>query len=249
MVTELNRIGLSGGRKMPVNSKESRSDALRDALEDQIVTGELPPGSRLEEIALAERFGVSRTPIRQALFQLAATGLVEHRPRRGAFVADIGLRRLSEMFEVIAELEALCAGLAARRATVRDVAEIRETHATCARAAEKASEPDASSGESDTYYYANEQFHQTIHEVAGNEFLLEQISNLQKRLKAYRRIQLRARDRVRNSLEEHSLIFRAIEAGSVDEAASAMRNHVAIQGDRFADLLSTMKRIAPRPDG
>lgn len=234
---------------MSANSKESRSDALRDALEDQIVTGELPPGSRLEEIALAERFGVSRTPIRQALFQLAATGLVEHRPRRGAFVADIGLRRLSEMFEVIAELEALCAGLAARRATAQDVAEIRQAHATCALAAEKACEADASPSESDAYYYSNERFHQSIRDVAGNEFLLEQIGNLQKRLKAYRRIQLRARDRVRNSLEEHALIFRAIEAGLVDEAAAAMRNHVAIQGDRFADLLSTLKRNAPRAKG
>jgi DNA-binding GntR family transcriptional regulator len=234
---------------MPINSNESRSDALRDALEDQIISGELPPGSRLEEIVLAERFGVSRTPIRQALFQLAATGLVEHRLRRGSFVADIGLRRLGEMFEVIAELEALCAGLAARRATARDVAEIREAHENCALAAEKACKPDAGSGESDAYYYCNEQFHQRVHKVAGNEFLLEQLSGLLRRLKAYRRIQLRARDRVRNSLAEHARIFRAIEAGAVDEAAAAMRSHVAIQGDRFADLMSTLQRNASHDGG
>lgn len=230
---------------MPSKSKENRTDALRDALEDQILTGQLAPGTRLEEIALAERFNVSRTPIRQALFQLAATGLVEHRPRRGAFVADIGLKRLSEMFEVIAELEALCAGLAARRATAEDIAAIRAAHATCAAAAERACAPDASPGASDAYYYSNERFHQCIRAVAGNEFLLEQVEGLQKRLKAYRRIQLRARDRVRMSLDEHASIVRAIEAGAVDQAAAAMRSHVAVQGDQFADLLSSLQRAAP----
>lgn len=234
---------------MSVKSKENRSDALRDALEDQIITGELTPGTRLEEIALAEKFGVSRTPIRQALFQLAATGLIEHRPRRGAFVAEIGLRRLSEMFEVVAELEALCAGLAARRATAQDIAEIREAHATCAKAAERACQADASPSESDSYYYSNEQFHQRIRDVAGNEFLLEQLGGLQKRLKAYRRIQLRARDRVRNSLDEHKRIVDAITSGAGDEAAEAMRSHVAIQGDRFADLLSTLRRSASQDAG
>lgn len=218
---------------------------MRDALEDQIVTQELAPGTRLDETALAERFGVSRTPVRQALFQLAATGLVEHRARRGAFVAEVGLQRLSEMFEVIAELEALCAGLAARRATAAEIGAIQGAHAACAAAAEKACAAAAGPGESDAYYYSNERLHQCIREVAGNDFLLEQVGALQKRLKAYRRIQLRARDRVRNSLDEHARIVRAIESGAVDEASAAMRSHVAIQGDRFADLLSGLHRVAP----
>ena len=94
-----------------------RSDALRDHLEEDILTGALRPGDRLDEMSLAERFGVSRTPIREALFHLAAAGLIDNRPKRGAIVAEIGPRQLVEMFEVMAELEGMCARLAARRAT------------------------------------------------------------------------------------------------------------------------------------
>jgi DNA-binding GntR family transcriptional regulator len=217
---------------------ENRTDSLRDALEDQILTGVLRPGDRLDEVSLAERFGVSRTPIREALFQLAATGLVEHRPRRGAFVANVGPRRLSEMFEVMAELESLCARLAARRATAQDIAAITAAHTACEAA--------AASGNSDAYYYANEEFHQRIRLIGGNEFLLDQVDALQKRLKAYRRIQLRARDRIRSSFDEHARIVTAIEAGDAEAAGDAMRCHVAVQGDRFADLLSTLSRELPQ---
>jgi DNA-binding GntR family transcriptional regulator len=213
---------------------ENRADTLRDALEDQILTGQLAPGTRLEEMALAEQFGVSRTPIREALFQLAATGLVEHHARRGAFVASVGPRRLSEMFEVIAELEALCAHHAARRATMEDLRDITAAHLACAEA--------AASGDADSYYYANAEFHEQIRKVSGNAFLLEEIDRLQKRLKGYRRLQLRARDRVRNSFDEHSRIVAAIESGTADEAAAAMRAHVAVQGERFADLMATVAR-------
>ncbi len=88
-----------------------------ETIEDEIVTRQLPPGTRLDEVELAQRFAVSRTPIREALIQLASAGLVELRPRRGAIVAQISPQRLMEMFDVMAELEALCGRLAARRIT------------------------------------------------------------------------------------------------------------------------------------
>ena len=92
-----------------------RADALRDTQEDEIMVGQLATGIRLEEVALANRFGVSRTPMREALLQLAAAGLIETQPRRGAVVARIGPQRLQDMFEVLVELEAMAARLAARR--------------------------------------------------------------------------------------------------------------------------------------
>ena len=79
---------------------------LAKVLEDEIATGELSPGTRLEEVALADRFGVSRTPIREALHLLSASGLIDLRPRRGAVVACLSLERLLQMFEVMAEMEA-----------------------------------------------------------------------------------------------------------------------------------------------
>lgn len=209
-----------------------RGHSLRDALEEDIVTGRLPPGARLEETVLAARFGVSRTPIREALFQLAAAGLIAQKPRRGAVVAELGPARLMEMFEVMAELEALCARLAARRASAGDLRAIRDAHEASAAAAE--------AGDGDAYYYANEAFHGLIREAARNGFLIGQADALQRRLKPYRRLQLRARDRIRASFREHGAVLAAMEAGDAEAAAAVMRGHVAVQGERFADLVASL---------
>ncbi len=207
---------------------------LRDALEDRILTGRIRPGDRLDEVALAREFDVSRTPVREAIFQLAATGLIEHVPHRGAFVAEIGPQRLSEMFEVMAELEALCARNAARRAGAGDLAAMASRHDACAGA--------AASGDADAYYYANETFHATIRAIGGNAFLQQEIDRLQKRLMAFRRVQLRARGRIATSLGEHGRIVEAITAGDGAGASREMRRHVSIQGDRFGDLLASLAR-------
>ncbi len=104
------------------------SEQLCEKIEEQIVTGALRPGARLDEQELAAEFGVSRTPIREALIQLASAGLVDTRPRRGAVVAEIEPHRLCEMFDVMAELEAMCARLAARRITEDEIASLRAAH-------------------------------------------------------------------------------------------------------------------------
>src|SRR6266496_92169 len=93
----------------------TRTEALREAIEDKIATGAFPPGMRLDETELTQKFGVSRTPLREALIQLSSMGIVSIRPRRGAVVADVTPQRLLEMFEVMGELEVMCARLAARR--------------------------------------------------------------------------------------------------------------------------------------
>ena len=96
---------------------KSRSEELRETIEEMIAVGTLAPGHHLDETELATKFGVSRTPIRETLIQLASMGLVVIRPRRGAVVAELGPQQLVEMFEVMSELEATCARLAARRMT------------------------------------------------------------------------------------------------------------------------------------
>ena len=90
-----------------------RAEALRDKIEQDIVTGRFQPGERLDEQSLADRFGVSRTPIREALMQLASTGMVELHSRRGAFVASLGFKEIIERFEAMAALEGMCGALAA----------------------------------------------------------------------------------------------------------------------------------------
>ncbi len=156
----------------------------------------------------------------------------------GTFVAEVGPRRLMEMFDVMAEMEAMCARLAARRATAEDLAALRKAHDGCAQAAEH--------GDCDGYYYENEIFHECIRAASRNEFLVEQADALQKRLKAYRRLQLRARDRLRASFAEHDAIVKAIESGDAEGAADAMRDHVMVQGERFADLLASLEPPAAK---
>ena len=194
------------------------------------MNGRIAPGERLDEVRLSQRFAVSRTPIREALRQLAATGLVETIPRRGTFVAKLGLPQIIEMFEVMAELEGMCGRLSARRIAPEQRTRLLKKLDDCRAAAE--------AGNSDDYYYENEQFHGVIYELSHNRFLADQAQQLRNRLKPYRRLQLRVPQRMRSSFEEHKAIVDAILAGDEQDSESLLKNHVLIQGERFADLVS-----------
>ena len=211
---------------------------MSDQIEERIVTGVYPPGMRLDETELASSFGVSRTPIREALIQLSSEGLVEIRPRRGAIVAEIGQQRLYEMFEVMAELEAMCGRLAARRITEAEQSAFVAAHQAC-EAARNANDPDS-------YYQLNEQFHQLLYAASHNVFLEEQAVALSKRLRPYRRLQLRVRDRMNSSFSEHAAVVEAILAQDGELAATRIREHVVVQGQRFADLVATLPMLGRR---
>ena len=109
----------------------TRAEELREKIEELIATGALLPGTRLDETELAERFGVSRTPIREALIQLASVGILLMRPRRGAIVPEVSPHRLVEMFEVMAELEGMCGRLAARRMSAKEHQDLIAAHRAC----------------------------------------------------------------------------------------------------------------------
>jgi DNA-binding GntR family transcriptional regulator len=207
---------------------------LRDLIEDEIVTGKLAPGERLDEVTLSNRHGVSRTPVRQALHQLSALGLVDVRPRRGATVSAPDIPTVLQMFEVMAELEAMCGRLAARRLSPAEQAAIAEALDGCRLA--------ALNGDSDAYYYENEGFHQAIYMASGNSFLVEQVKILQRRMAPFRRIQLRVRNRLITSLIEHERIVDAIFAGDGEKASRLLREHITIQGESFSDFLASLKK-------
>jgi DNA-binding GntR family transcriptional regulator len=217
-----------------------RAQALRDALEQDIITGRFRPGDRLDEQSLAARFEVSRTPIREALMQLASTGLVELQARRGAFVASLSFKDVVERFEVMAALEGMCGALAARRITEPMQRELETAHEDCVR--------EALQENADAYYYANERFHHVIYKACQNAFLAEQAQHLHARLKPYRRLQLRARSRVATSLAEHQGIVDAIRAGDSDRAERLLREHILIQGECLADFIASFDRAPSLTD-
>ena len=208
------------------------ADQLRQVLEEEIASSLLAPGTRLEEMALAERFGVSRTPIREALQMLSASGLVDLRPRRGAIVASLSLERLLEMFEMMAEMESICGRLAARRMTDIERAHLQKQHEICGEAVR--------ANDIDLYYTENVAFHGVIYQGSHNKFLTGEVKRLQRRLQAYRRLQLRSTGRMAESYAEHGAITKAIIEGNGELTASLLQGHVSVQGNRFGDWLSSL---------
>jgi DNA-binding GntR family transcriptional regulator len=225
------------------------SEQLRDEIEERIVVGDFRPGARLDEAELAATFGVSRTPIREALIQLASAGFVEMRRRRGSIVAEILPERLREMFDVMAEIEAVCARLVATRSGQAERSAIAAAHQASEKAL-RAKDPDG-------YYRLNETFHLAIYAACHNGFLQEMATQLHRRLRPYRRLQLRVPGRMKASFGEHAAVVEAIERRDAELAASRLRAHVQIQGDRFKDLVAHMRsqgkararRVAPRARG
>ena len=212
------------------------ADIIAEALEEMICNGSFCDGERLDEVRLANRFGVSRTPLREAFQRLALSGLVSLIPRRGAFVRQPGPVELIEMFEVMAELEAMCGRLAAVRISDQALKQLHEANAKCRMAVETA--------DSSRYYVENEAFHRIIYRQSGNSFLEQQAIKLHKRLKPFRRLQLRVRGRMPQSMAEHEAVVRALTGGDAQAVSSLLRDHVAVQGEKFQNLMATIRNAA-----
>ncbi len=203
----------------PAEIRPTRAHVLANALAESITSGALPPGTPLEEERLAAAHGVSRTPVREALRLLAATGLVEQRPRRGAVVSRPDPRRLAEMFQAMAELEAACAALCARAMDRRARTRLATRHAAMA--------PMAAAGDLRAYQAANVTFHEAIYAGAGNGYLAELAQATRLRLAPFRAAQLGGRDRLSASHGEHCALVAAIRAGDGAAAADAVRLHLS----------------------
>lgn len=219
--------------QLPSSTGKPTAQHIRQALENAIVDGRFAPGEKLDPEALAVEFSCSRTPIRDALQALDASGLVRIEPKRGTFVTKLDVVELTERFEVMAELEAMCARLAATRASPTEIRRIRDAEKACAQAAH--------TGDHDAYYHENTTFHHAIYAASGNRFLQSEAQRLQTMLQPYRRRQLQLRGRMMRSLQEHQQITDRIEQGDAVGAAAEMNAHVRIQGDRFHELVASMR--------
>lgn len=200
-------------------ARHTLADVIVFALTDDIVSKRLSPGSELDEARLGERFGASRTPVREAFRQLAASGLVELRPHATPRVATVNEERLSEMFEVMAELEALCASRAALAMTSAQRAALQQQHELMGEAVR--------AGDVGRYRAGNVDFHTLIYAGAGNGYLHDLALATRTRLGPYRGAQLEAPWRMAASYAEHEEILRAILRAEAARAAQLMRAHLS----------------------
>jgi len=213
------------GRASPSPIRITRAEELRLQLADEIVCGLLPPGAALDETDIARRFGVSRTPVREALRQLAASGLIDARAHRGAVVARPSIERLTGMFEAMAELEAVCAGFAAERMAPADRQALEAIHEELRVL--------SYTGNPDRFHEVNERFHNAIYAGSKNGYVAEITLATRVRVQPFRRAQFRNLGRLAKSHAEHDRVVIAILRGDKSGAAAAMRAHIELVRDEY----------------
>ncbi len=193
-------------------------------LRERIVSHTLAPGSWIDEQTLAAEFGISRTPLREALKVLAAEGLVTMKLRRGAYVTEVSERDLVEVYHLLALLESDAAAIVAQEASDAQIAELAELHAVL----------EATVDDRDAFFAANERFHMHLLEIAGNRWRNQTVADLRKVMKLYRHHSLFKQGRLQASLAEHRCIMEALRARDAQHAQQLMRTHIA-QGREAAE--------------
>ena len=209
----------------PLVTKPTRAEELRLQLADDIVRGVLVPGAALDETELANRFSVSRTPVREAIRMLGASGLVEVRPHRAAVVAKPHHEHIVGMFEAMAELESLCAGHAAERMTSIERRGLEDIHERLRILIQE--------GDPQRYHEMNEAFHGCIYAGAHNSYLAELTLMTRARVQPFRRAQFRILGRLSKSHVEHDRVVQAILRGERTTAAQAMYLHIIKVRDEY----------------
>ena len=208
--------------------KRTSAEEIRRGLAERIISGTLPPGTPLDETLLAAEFAVSRTPVREALRLLAASGLVDQKPHAKALVAKPDEEELAGMFEVMGYLEALCAGLSAVAMAKGERDALDRLHIQMSALVRY--------GDAARYAEANDLFHTAIYDGAHNAYLAEITRSTRQRLQPFRRAQFGELGRLLKSHAEHDAIVEAILRGDRPEAELAMRRHISIVGDAVQRL-------------
>lgn len=206
----------------------TQAERLAGSIADSVLSGEFAPGFRLDEAALAERHGVSRTPVREAIRLLASTGLIDMKPRRGATVATATPAQLETLFGAMAEIEAACARLAAMSMTPLERRRLQNLQDAMAAIVLR--------DDREAYAAANVEFHTQIYLGAHNAILSDFASGLRRRLAPFRRAQFRTEGRTSRSHAEHGAVVKAIVACDAPAAHAAMFHHMSLVEDSFGRL-------------
>ncbi|MDO9132504.1 GntR family transcriptional regulator [Hydrogenophaga sp.] len=190
-------------------------EEVAELLRQRIFARELEPGSWIDELKLAEEYGISRTPLREALKVLAAEGLVTMKVRRGAYVTEVSEKDLADVYHLLALLESDAAGVVAERATNDELAELQTLHEAL----------EAAVGERDRFFALNEQFHMRVLELARNRWREQMVADLRKVMKLNRHNSLLKTGRIQESLAEHRAIVAALAQRNAALAVQRMREH------------------------
>lgn len=188
---------------------------VAELLRQRIFSGELAPGSWIDELKLAEEFGISRTPLREALKVLATEGLITMKVRRGAYVTEVSEQDLRDVYHLLALLESDAAAVVAEKASAAELQELQALHA----ALEKAS------SQRTLFFEANERFHMRLLEIEGNRWRMEMVADLRKVMKLNRHHSLFKSGRIEESLAEHRAILAALLQRDPLKAQQAVRSH------------------------
>ena len=215
-----------------ITKKNTRTEILVSEIEKLIVNGSMAPGQRLDEMVLAKKYGVSRTPVREAIRALIAIGLVQNTGKQGSQVAKLSISMLIEMFELMAVLEGMCAQLAARRATKNELLEMKKTHQLLEKTFEK--------GNHKEFYNVNLQFHDQLYNASHTQYLAEETLRLRRRLSPYRMRVTFQPGRMNSTLEEHNKILIAIKKGESELAKNEAISHLRLIGNDLEDFIASV---------
>ncbi|SDM72321.1 GntR family transcriptional regulator [Polaromonas sp. JS666] len=190
-------------------------EEVAELLRQRIFSRELAPGSWIDELKLAEEYGISRTPLREALKVLATEGLVTMKVRRGAYVTEVSERDLADVYHLLALLESDAAGVVAAQATPSQLKELQGLHEELEKAA----------GSRERFFEINEAFHMRLLEIANNRWRDQMVADLRKVMKLNRHNSLLKSGRIEESLAEHRAIMQALAARDAEATAQRMREH------------------------
>ena len=192
-------------------------EEVAEQLRQRIFRRELEPGSWLDELKIAEEFGISRTPLREALKVLAAEGLVTMKVRRGAYVTEMSEKDLRDVYHLLSLLESDAAGVVAERATPEQQQTLRDLHA----------ELESAAGNREAFFSVNERFHMALLDMADNRWRSQMVADLRKVMKLNRHNSLFKQGRIEDSLNEHRAILDAMLARDAEGTRRAMQAHFA----------------------
>lgn len=190
---------------------------VAERLRQQIFSRELAPGSWIDELRLAAQFGISRTPMREALKVLAVEGLVTMKLRRGAYVTEVSAADVAQVYHLMALLESDAAAQVAANATAAQLAELQAIHDRL----------ETEVDQREAFFASNEHFHLSILRIAGNRWAAQIVADLRKVMKLNRQLSLLKQGRIEDALAEHRVVMAAIAAKDADAARAGMRRHFA----------------------